>query len=284
MSYAPVTLVGVGDAWKSHGGTNLGIVGSMKTHRRGYHLGKDRIFATGIAPSCASTPTAGTCTAGEGWNDSSVQTARDKAGLTNAAAAIDLGPLNGVAGSEVAFAKWLIGQCQGGAPDTKDIRAVNYTIYRWDRQKGQTSSVYVHSVNETGHVHVEFYRDSRDRSQRAVFDRYFATTGTGAQEVDIVGLIVTLPANPAVGTLKLAAGVDTIRVSDGAHYKLPASATRQAYAAALGGQYSGPGYLFDAQADELHFVREGTGAQFTAASGSPVTPTKLAPGIYEVAA
>ena len=76
MSYNPASLRALGSYWVAQGGVNLGVVGNT-AHVKGYHLGKDRIFDAG-GP-------------GIGWNDYSVKTARDKAGLTNGASAIDLG-------------------------------------------------------------------------------------------------------------------------------------------------------------------------------------------------
>jgi hypothetical protein len=55
----------------------LGIVGDSN-HARGYHLGRDRIYAA----------------SGVGDADYSVRTARDQAGLSNAAAAMDVGMFN----------------------------------------------------------------------------------------------------------------------------------------------------------------------------------------------
>src|SRR4051794_38808555 len=125
MSFQPASLAALRSVWTSVGGSFLGVVGSTTTHCGGYHLGKDRIFG-----ACACKPN-GVCEPGRGATDYSVQTQRDKDGLSNAAMAIDLGPLGGESGSEVALAKWLIGECQGGAPDTKDIRAINYQKLRW---------------------------------------------------------------------------------------------------------------------------------------------------------
>src|SRR4029453_10292886 len=88
VSVEPRSISDLGDYWAAQGGINLGIVGNLK-HCSGYHLGKDRIFS-----DCACKPD-GTCEPGKRWNDYSVTRSRDKAGLTNAAAAIDLGRLDG---------------------------------------------------------------------------------------------------------------------------------------------------------------------------------------------
>lgn len=156
MTYAPATLTALGALWVSHGGSNLGIVGSA-SHLHGYHLGLDRITAGGGAAtdySLVHFPL------------------RDKAHATNAAMAIDLGP-GSHPGMEVTYAKWLIAECQKGAPDTADIRAVNYERLRWDRRNGQASAVYVHDTNEAGHNHTEWFRDSETRDKTAAMRRYF---------------------------------------------------------------------------------------------------------------
>jgi len=107
MSYAPATLIALMKVWTSHGGVNSGIVGGS-THLKGYHLGKDRIY-DGSGP-------------GLGDADYSVRTARDKAGLTNAASAIDLGRLNGSLPKLHAFSVWLVARGRANAPGTRDIR------------------------------------------------------------------------------------------------------------------------------------------------------------------
>lgn len=170
MSYTPSTLSALASLWTSKGGKFLGVVGSITTHCGGYHLGKDRIYGP-----CACKPT-GTCQAGLGDHDYSMtdNVAADKDHATNAAMAIDLGPLAGHTGSEVDLAKWLIAQCQKSAPDTLDIRGINYQTLRWDRQRSVTSPVYVHNVNESGHAHIEFYRDSELRDKTAAVKRWLA--------------------------------------------------------------------------------------------------------------
>lgn len=107
------------------------------------------------------------------------------------------------------------------------------------------------------------------------------TGSTGG--IDLMGLPVTLPAVGVAGTLSIPSGTDAIRVSDATHYKLPVSATRPAYVAALTGAASESGYLVDLNGDEMHFIRKSAaGLAFT------VTPPPLAitlrPGIYEVTA
>jgi hypothetical protein len=97
-------------------------------------------------------------------------------------------------------------------------------------------------------------------------DQYLASTA-GGTTIDMPGLTVTLPANPTAGSLAIPAGTDSIRVSDGSHYKVPSAATRAAYTAELTGAVSGPGYLVDLDGDELHFIRKAeSGIAFTASA------------------
>jgi hypothetical protein len=200
MSFTPTSLAALRSLWTSAGGSFLGVVGSMTTHCGGYHLGRDRLFGT-----CACKPD-GVCEPGRGADDYSVKTARDKAGLSNAGMAIDLGPLAGQPGSEVTLAKWLIGQCQSGAPDTRDIRAINYKTLRWDRQNGQTSAVFVHAVNETGHVHIEWYRDSESRDKTAAVKRWLATRSGELKVICSGGRLWSAPSKDSTPLRDLVAG------------------------------------------------------------------------------
>jgi hypothetical protein len=257
VTYAPKTLSALATFWMSKHGVNLGIVGNA-AHTQGYHLGRDRIY-DGSGP-------------GIGASDYSVQQARDKAGLTDAASAIDLGRLNQSLGSLYAFSRWLVRQCEAQAPGTDDIREVIYSpdgalVQRWS---GVDNAIHTGLGNgdssHLGHTHISYFRDSETRDKVAVFALYFAApmpdTSTGG---DPMGLHVTLPATPAVGTLAIPAGTDAIRVADGQHYRVPTSVKRDAYVAALTGPNSGPGWLVDLNGDEAHFVRPEPGTVFTPA-------------------
>lgn len=172
MSYAPPTLRDLGAYLTAHGVENLGIVGDT-AHTYGYHLGRDRIYGPN----------------GRGDADYSVQLARDKAGLTDAASAIDLGD---AATSLRALTRWLWDQCLAGAPDTADIREVigsadGVTVYGWSsKSPGQLILNYGDS-SHLWHTHVAWLRDSEVRDKRPLFGRYFDTppdTGTGG-DMDI---------------------------------------------------------------------------------------------------
>jgi len=167
MSYAPKSISNAMAVWTSNGGVNLGVVGNTG-HTVGYHLGKDRIY-DGSGP-------------GIGDSDYSIKLARDKAGLTNAAAAADLGRLNGSLGQLQSFSKWLVGRCKANAPGTSDIREVIYSpdgtaVKRWDNN----AKVLYTGGDGTGqgdnshrtHTHISFFRDSEARDKTIIFSPYF---------------------------------------------------------------------------------------------------------------
>jgi hypothetical protein len=212
MTYAPSTLTDLGRYWTSQGGVNLGIVGDTR-HTKGYHLGRDRIY-DGTGP-------------GIGDADYSVQLARDKAGLTNAASAIDLGRLNGSLTALWDFSAWLAGLCMKRDPACADIREVIFWDQKSGRVVGWSSKApdrlipdYGDSSHKT-HTHISWFRDSenRSRSKTDLVRRYFEEGGVGLK----LYLTATKDANPwdDFGTAKLRTGAIQ-RVSDGASVALAA--------------------------------------------------------------
>lgn len=180
MTYAPATLTALLKYWTSKGGVNLGIVGNT-AHTSGYHLGKDRIY-DGAGP-------------GQGANDYSVKTARDKAGLTNAASACDLGKLNGSLTQLWAFSAWLAKRCMANAADTKDVREIIF----WDTKTGQVVGWsdlspsklipgYGDSSHKT-HTHISYYRDSEGRDKRPLFAAYPPFTTVAPPQEDTMPTI-----------------------------------------------------------------------------------------------
>jgi hypothetical protein len=166
VTYAPGTIVDLSRYWTEQGGVSLGIVGDAK-HRKGYHLGRDRIYGPN----------------GLGAQDYSVKTPRDRLGLSDAASAIDLGKLGGTYLGLWDFSAWLAGRCMTFAPGTIDVREIIF----WDRPSqtvlGWSSLTpdrlipgYGDSSHRT-HTHISFYRDSESRSKTALFAPYFADTG-----------------------------------------------------------------------------------------------------------
>lgn len=191
MTYAPNSLRDLAALWTSKGGVNLGIVGDA-AHTWGYHAGRDRIFT--IPP-------------GRGWNDVSVKLARDRAGLTDAASALDLG--HDDKAELRRFTGWLIERAQDEAPGTRDLReiigsldGVN-TIY-WDRERRVlvTNAAGVDS-SHLYHTHLSWYRDSESRSKVEVFAPYWS--GTGGDMGIRIKLLGTTDATPldAFGTAKV---------------------------------------------------------------------------------
>jgi hypothetical protein len=141
----------------------VGIVGDDAHAASGtsYHLGKDAL---------------------KSGSYSVVESSRDRKGLTNAAAALDVGYFEiTVAGRKYTlrdYNRWLVAQCEAGTPDTQDIREVIYsldgkTVKRWDRLQIRTTGDSSH----TGHTHHSFFRDSETRDKTALFRRWFTEIG-----------------------------------------------------------------------------------------------------------
>jgi hypothetical protein len=165
-------------AWTGCPTENFSVARGCDSGRgyRGYHLGKDQIF--GSDGSCV----------GQRWNDYSVKTARDKAGLTDARSAIDIkfdGNTLGRGAAKVLreFSTWLVAQCQANAVGTADIREVIYspdgtTVLRYDRERGVKSEPKPGEADQshTWHTHVSFYRDSEARAKTPTFAGYFEPT------------------------------------------------------------------------------------------------------------
>lgn len=162
MTFAPRTLLDLGAYWTNQGGVNLGIVGDVN-HTIGYHLGRDRIYGP----------------MGQGDDDYSVQHRRDKAGLTNAAAAIDLGKLGFSYDRLQDFSSWLVTRCQDKAAGTQDIREIIYSPdgYRVQRYSGIDGAIHTGPGNGDAshrtHTHISYFRDSEARDKVAVFAAYW---------------------------------------------------------------------------------------------------------------
>lgn len=180
MSTSPASLLTLRSYLADRTGlsaVSLGIVGDVR-HTRGYHLGRDRIYSV----------------AGVGDADYSIQTARDKKGLTNAASAIDIGMFPRLRDMSV----WLVERCRSGAIDCRDIREIIYspdgvTTLRWDRERGVTSGPRTGEARpHTDHSHFSWYRDSELRDKVGPFKAYFEGT-------NMLGIVTRQPfASPAV--------------------------------------------------------------------------------------
>lgn len=162
MTFAPPTLVELGRYLVAHGAVNLGIVGDTAHAAKGtsYHLGKDQLTADAYS---AKLP-------------------RDKAGLSNAASAIDIGAVNGSLQGLQRLSSWLVDACINEQPDTEDIREVIYSpdgsgVFRWDNaaKKAYTAGTGTGQGDDShrSHTHVSYYRDSESHDKVALYARYF---------------------------------------------------------------------------------------------------------------
>lgn len=187
MTYAPQTykdartyLTGEFDLHPNdddHGGdldpAEVGIVGSQSHVKTGtsYHLGRDQLKMS--------------------KDPYSARLSRDKRGLTNGAAALDVGKFsktyaNGRKASLPDLSVWLVKQCQAGAADAKWIREIIYTadgvtVLRYDHNRGQTSAPRTGEADDSHlyHTHVAGYRDCEGVDKTAIFRRYVRETSSG---------------------------------------------------------------------------------------------------------
>lgn len=168
MTYAPARLRSLQTYLMAQTGLsagNLGIVGdAAHAVRATYHNGRDRFIASGL-DTCAENYT--------------ICNARDRAGLTNAASAIDIGRHGGLR----SLSMWLVQRARMNAPGTRDIREIIYsadgrTVLRWDRERGVQSLPKAGEADSSHlwHTHVSFYRDSELRDKLVIFRPYYQPT------------------------------------------------------------------------------------------------------------
>ena len=92
----------------------------------------------------------------------------------------------------------------------------------------------------------------------------WARLGGHATGDDMPGLETTLPDIPGIGTLRIPAGTQAIRVSTHSRFTVPKTVTRAAYRMQLGGAQKGQGFLVDLNGNVAHFIRkEAEGLVFT---------------------
>lgn len=171
MSYAPTTLLAARsfyiDTLKLASyrvdPLSVGIVGddSHASAGTGYHLGEDALRSGAY---------------------SVVESPRDRKGLTDAAAALDLGwfdiTVHGKRHTLRTFSVWLVAQCKANTADTADLREVIYSpdgrnVKRWDRLGRRTTGDKTHLT----HTHESWFRDSEKRDKTAHLRRYFTEIG-----------------------------------------------------------------------------------------------------------
>lgn len=226
MTVAPATLRELEAYWKAQGGVSLGIVGDAAHRARpSYHNGQDVINANG-------------------WTsvqDYSIRRPRDQEPhLTNAAAAIDLGKLNGRYSDLRKFSDWLARRCIDGEPGTSDVleviyspdgvrvlgykNGINYLIPNY----GDQSHLY--------HTHISFGRDSEKRGKIDLFAPYFE------EEHDVPGLRVHATGD-FTGNVKVNdEGASAVQLADREMKSLPLGYETAAYAIAeLAEPFTTPG-------------------------------------------
>lgn len=197
MTFAPQELIDLQVYWRAKGGAALGIVGNT-AHTTGYHLGRDRIY-DGSGP-------------GLGDADYSVKTARDRSGLTDAAAAIDLGRLDGSLPKLRDFSKWLVARARANAAGTRQLREIIYSpdgkiVLRWDRERGYASAPRTGEADSSHltHTHISFYRDTQGTDKVPLFAPYFAPAPTPEEDPTMPTLTAYIPGQ--VATIKATANV-----------------------------------------------------------------------------
>jgi hypothetical protein len=152
MSLAPQTLLDARAYLRPRTGlsdASLGIVGDA-AHRGGYHCGEDRLVP----------------------DDYSARTARDRAGLTDAAAALDVGSF----GRLRELTAFMVTEARAGRlPDVRELigPGSDGRAYRWDHLAGWSPVRRAVGDSHEGHLHISYYRDSERRSKLGPFQRFF---------------------------------------------------------------------------------------------------------------
>lgn len=152
MTFAPQRLLQLRDYLHQQTGlpfVSLGIVGDS-AHRGGFHCGRDRLIT----------------------NDYSNRTARDRAGLTEAASASDTGNFRGL----VALTKWAVGEARAGRrPDTREIIGPwsDGRAYRFDHLGGWAAQLRARGDSHESHMHESWYRDSEGRDKIRFYRPFF---------------------------------------------------------------------------------------------------------------
>lgn len=178
MSYAPQKLLDLDRYLRSKRVPPVGIVGD-EDHTYGYHLGDDRISDA---------------------DDYSIQHSRDRAGLSNAASAFDIGNH----GDLPDLTAWLVDQCRKRAPGTGDIREVigpgsDGRAYRWARENGWQPQRRAKGDSHEWHTHISYYRDSERNDKVALFRTYYEGDDVSAEDVWTKDNLVSAPRVDGVG-------------------------------------------------------------------------------------
>ena len=159
-TFNPPTLLALQAFWVAQKGKPLGIKGDTSHTKRGvsYHLGKDDLISTAY----------------------SIQSKRDRAGLSKAASAIDLGPLDGSLDNLQAFSRWLVARCRADSKVRRDIREIIYTANGTSVQRYSGIDNAIHhgpgngDLSHLHHTHISYFRDSEFREKVEAFRPFFA--------------------------------------------------------------------------------------------------------------
>lgn len=250
MTYAPKSLLDLRRylmPLTALSAPNLGIVGdAAHAKRSSYHNGKDRMLNR-LA------------------TDYTAKTARDRAGLTNAASALDIGNHKRLR----ALSLYLVEQAQGDAPGTSDIRDIIYTpdgstVLRWDRERGRTSEPRTGEADNSHlfHTHISYYRDSEGRDKIAPFRPFYETVIPDTSTGDDMGLKVTAEGTVESGILRTTTDTDAIALHDRSRNPLPSGAVRQALGV----------YLRDIDNAKGYVITEGGVPSWASATAGTFTP------------
>jgi len=112
------------------------------------------------------------------------ESARDRAGLSDLASAVDVGEfrvtVRGKSHDLRSFSLWLVAQCKSNTVDSRDIREIIYspdgkTVRRWDRERRRSSGDSSH----LWHTHISLFRDATKagRGLTPLFRRYLTEIG-----------------------------------------------------------------------------------------------------------
>lgn len=208
MTYAPSTLLSLSAYWRQQGGVPLGVVGDLAHQRRAsYHNGQDAISRYGRTAA----------------TDYSIRLKRDREPyLTNAAAAIDLGKLDGTYRRLRQFSNWLVAECLTDPAKRRDVREI---IYSPDgnvvqRYSGPENRVTVGGTpDHLTHTHISFYRDSERRPKIWLFRPFFEPEDVMPDQFATGGRMRTFPVGTPVYDKPNGTQISQIR-DDRAVYRL----------------------------------------------------------------
>lgn len=161
MTYAPVSLMNLRSYLIGQGASVLGIVGNPLTHKRGYHIGAPLLVGdySGVQP-------------------------RDKAGLTGAAAAIDIGRH----GLLIDLGRHLLAEKPYDVRELIAERGDGSHLWRWDdvfaRVTGNPESDELYH-----HLHVSYYRDSEKRDKLAPYRAFYEPSEEVVKVYSVPGIV-----------------------------------------------------------------------------------------------